>query len=260
MKYYYDLLDSYSKVKKRKLYLLEDLEQTDPDTFSKLQSAENTAKNLITNATEDWKPIPQMAGLEMKRSVSRSQINKGVVIKGLGHGWAHGIKVIDDNGMPVGSIQDLRSPWGRFVAKLIPELDPDNRPEEEGAGGAGAEEEMIGPDGQPIRPDYDVEQQTVARIKDIVCRSVEPLQSFLHRLKNKYDIIFYTSDKDVELVDDGERSVDTAFRSNIISLFDLYLDSNNKGDYKLVKLEGSVEERLETIKRTLANYSIDIKI
>ena len=80
------------------------------------------------------------------------------------------------------------------------------------------------------------------------------------RLKNKYDIIFYTSDKDVELVDDGERSVDTAFRSNIISLFNLYLDSNNKGDYKLVKLEGSVEERLETIKRTLANYSIDIKI
>ena len=80
------------------------------------------------------------------------------------------------------------------------------------------------------------------------------------RLKNKYDIIFYTSDKDVELVDDGERSVDTAFRSNIISLFDLYLNSNNKGDYKLVKLEGSVEERLETIKRTLANYSIDIKI
>ena len=80
------------------------------------------------------------------------------------------------------------------------------------------------------------------------------------RLKNKYDIIFYTSDKDVKLVDDGERSVDTAFRSNIISLFDLYLDSNNKGDYKLVKLEGSVEERLETIKRTLANYSIDIKI
>lgn len=187
MKYYYDLLDSYSKVKKRKLYLLEDLEQTDPDTFSKLQSAENTAKNLITNATEEWKPIPQMAGLEMKRSVSRSQINKGVVIKGLGHGWAHGIKVIDDNGMPIGSIQDLRSPWGRFVAKLLPELDPDNMPEEEGAGGAGAEEEMIGPDGQPIRPDYDVEQQTVARIKDIVCRSVEPLQSFLHRLKNKYD-------------------------------------------------------------------------
>lgn len=80
------------------------------------------------------------------------------------------------------------------------------------------------------------------------------------RLKNKYDIIFYTSDKDVKLVDDGERSVDTAFRSNIISLFNLYLDSNNKGDYKLVKLEGSVEERLETIKRTLANYSIDIKI
>ena len=80
------------------------------------------------------------------------------------------------------------------------------------------------------------------------------------RLKNKYDIIFYTSDKDVELVDDGERSVDTTFRSNIISLFDLYLNSNNKGDYKLVKLEGSVEERLETIKRTLANYSIDIKI
>jgi len=37
----------------------------------------------------------------------------------------------------------------------------------------------------------------------------------------------------------------------------MYTDSYNG---KIVTLEGSVEERLETIKSTLANYNIDIKI
>lgn len=76
-------------------------------------------------------------------------------------------------------------------------------------------------------------------------------------LQDKYDIIFYTSPDDVKLVDDGERSVDKEFRDNILELFDLYMHSY-KG--KIIVLKGSVEERLETIKLTLAKHNIDIKI
>ena len=77
------------------------------------------------------------------------------------------------------------------------------------------------------------------------------------KLKNKYDVIFYTSPKDVKLVDDGERSIDIHFREDIISLFNMYMDSY-KG--KIVVLEGPVEERLQTIKETLESYNIAIKI
>ena len=77
------------------------------------------------------------------------------------------------------------------------------------------------------------------------------------KLKNKYDIIFYTSPKDVKLVDDGERSIDVHFREDIISLFNMYINSY-KG--KIVVLEGPVEERLQTIKETLESYNIAIKI
>jgi len=77
-------------------------------------------------------------------------------------------------------------------------------------------------------------------------------------LKDKYDIIFYTSPDDVKLVNDGERSVDVKFRNDIINTFNIFLDRGYDG--KVVVLKGSVEERLETIKSTLAKRDIDIKI
>ena len=77
-------------------------------------------------------------------------------------------------------------------------------------------------------------------------------------LKDKYDIIFYTSPDDVKLVDDGERSVDVKFRNDIINTFNIFLDRGYDG--KVVVLKGSVEERLKTIKSTLADHNIDIKI
>jgi len=81
------------------------------------------------------------------------------------------------------------------------------------------------------------------------------------KLINKYDVIFYTSHKDVELVNDGERSVDNIFREDIIGLFDMYLQYNLiKDGPKVVILKGTVEERLESIKSTLESYNIDIKI
>jgi len=77
-------------------------------------------------------------------------------------------------------------------------------------------------------------------------------------LKDKYDIIFYTSPDDVKLVDDGERSVNVKFRNDIINTFNIFLDRGYGGE--VVVLKGSVEERLKTIKSALAEYNIDIKI
>ena len=81
------------------------------------------------------------------------------------------------------------------------------------------------------------------------------------KLINRYDVIFYTSHEDVELVDDGERSVDKIFREDIIGLFDMYMQYNiiEKGP-RVVHLEGTVEERLKTIKSTLDKLNIAIKI
>jgi hypothetical protein len=63
------------------------------------------------------------------------------------------------------------------------------------------------------------------------------------------------------LVNDGERSVDKYFREDIIGLFDMYLQYNIIEDGpRVVCLEGSVKERLETIKSTLESYNVDIKI
>ena len=65
-------------------------------------------------------------------------------------------------------------------------------------------------------------------------------------LISKIDIIFYT-DPAIPLVDDGERSIDVEFRDKIIDKFNFYIKSLNN----VVKLSGSVEDRLENIKRNI---------
>jgi len=71
---------------------------------------------------------------------------------------------------------------------------------------------------------------------------------------DKVDIIFYTDPKDVELVYDGERSVDVEFRNSIINSFENYI----KYYKQVVKLSGTVEERMNTIKETLKNKGIKL--
>ena len=64
-------------------------------------------------------------------------------------------------------------------------------------------------------------------------------------LTPKYDVIFYTNPGDVKLVDDGERSIDTKFREEIIDLYETeFLDKYDN----ICILKGSVEERLEIMK------------
>ena len=78
-------------------------------------------------------------------------------------------------------------------------------------------------------------------------------------LKDRYDVIFYTSPDDVKLVDDGERSVDKRFREQIIDIFNIYLERRDF-DAEVVELKGSVKDRLKTIRSTLDKHNIDIKI
>lgn len=73
---------------------------------------------------------------------------------------------------------------------------------------------------------------------------------------NKVDIIFYPDPKDVALVDDGERSSDVKFRNDIIKLFDKKIKMYNLTN--VVKLSGSVEERMNKIKETLKSKGIDV--
>ena len=73
---------------------------------------------------------------------------------------------------------------------------------------------------------------------------------------DRYDVIFYTDPADVKLVDDGERSVNVDFRNDIIELFDDKL----KGLDNVVVLSGNVEERLNTVKKTVEGLGKDIII
>lgn len=61
----------------------------------------------------------------------------------------------------------------------------------------------------------------------------------LKEIQDKFDIIYYT-DPNIPLVDDGVRSMDNTFRTEISEIFESYI---NEYDLPIVRLEGSVEDR-----------------
>jgi predicted ATPase len=67
---------------------------------------------------------------------------------------------------------------------------------------------------------------------------------------NKVDVIIYPDPYDVELVDDGERSVDVDFRNKMIEIFEHVITTYDLSD-KLVRVKGTVEERMKAIKMIL---------
>jgi thymidylate kinase len=77
----------------------------------------------------------------------------------------------------------------------------------------------------------------------------EYTKNVFKKLITQYDVIFYTDPYDVALVDDGERSTDTEFRNKMIETFEQAIISyNDLLKNKLVRLKGTVEERMEDIK------------
>lgn len=71
-------------------------------------------------------------------------------------------------------------------------------------------------------------------------------------LIDKYDIIFHI-EPEFPVVDDGVRSIDETFRSTIAKLINEALQSNCVNKSKIVKLTGSVEERLKQIDTAIEN-------
>lgn len=78
-------------------------------------------------------------------------------------------------------------------------------------------------------------------------------RNMLSFLGNKLDVIFYTCPDEIPFEDDGVRSTDMQFRNNILDIYNEILTSPvslpgvNSWRDRIVKLSGSVEERMETI-------------
>ena len=66
----------------------------------------------------------------------------------------------------------------------------------------------------------------------------------------RYDKIFYLK-PEFDIVDDGVRSSSVQFRDEIASIFERYIAEYNLKKHNIVELSGSVEERLEAIKRVI---------
>lgn len=79
-----------------------------------------------------------------------------------------------------------------------------------------------------------------------------------HYLIKKIDVIFYT-ESNIPLESDGERSESPMFKRDIVTLFEQWLLDLNSPIIRttyhihanIIKLGGSVEERMETINKTL---------
>jgi hypothetical protein len=79
---------------------------------------------------------------------------------------------------------------------------------------------------------------------------------YWHKFYTKYDIIFYPDPKEIELVDDGERSINAEFRNAIIDKYENYYLDQSQWKEKVIILKGTVEERMEQIKIKLYEQGI----
>lgn len=78
-------------------------------------------------------------------------------------------------------------------------------------------------------------------------------RNLLHFLSDRLDLILYTCPDDIEFEDDGVRSTDLEFRNNIIDIYNHILSEGgalpgkNEWRNKVVRLTGSVDQRMDTI-------------
>ena len=83
-------------------------------------------------------------------------------------------------------------------------------------------------------------------------------------LVKRVDIIFYTDPQDVPIEDDGQRSIDTKFRDDIIKEFEYEIDCGHfdcpvTPGPALIRLEGNVSTRMKTILDTVKKYDNSIR-
>jgi nicotinamide riboside kinase len=81
-------------------------------------------------------------------------------------------------------------------------------------------------------------------IADEVCQAAS-------HLIREYDYIFYISPKGVEIEDNGVRTTDAEYRTEVDKEIRHILNKFSQRNQKIVKLKGSTEERIQKIKQTL---------
>lgn len=82
-------------------------------------------------------------------------------------------------------------------------------------------------------------------VREYACR-------LLTHLVGRLDIIFYTQPEDIPLIEnDGVRSNSIKFRQEIIDLYEDLFSQSYYWMNKVVRLRGSVEDRMETIYNTI---------
>ena len=82
---------------------------------------------------------------------------------------------------------------------------------------------------------------------------LDAFNAVFNNLLDRIDIVFYTDPSDVDLIDDGERSADIKFRDDIIEIFESIIQYrlSPKNKEKIVRLKGTVEERMKIIDKYL---------
>ena len=91
--------------------------------------------------------------------------------------------------------------------------------------------------------------------KKLVTQSVwQQASQYWYRFHSKYDIILYPNPHEIELVDDGERSIDVNFRNAIIDKYETYYLNQFAWKERVVVLSGSIEERLSKIEEVVNLY------
>ena len=92
---------------------------------------------------------------------------------------------------------------------------------------------------------------------------VDHAEYMLSKLLPRLDLVFYTSPEDIPIEDDGERSTDKSFRDEVIREFEDIFDyiAEQYGSVpEVIRLTGSVEERMETIKKSIEKFSYESSI
>lgn len=72
-------------------------------------------------------------------------------------------------------------------------------------------------------------------------------ENLMHHLADRLDYIFYTQPEDVSLVNDGVRSTNVKFRSDVISIYEELFEHDYAWMKRLIRLRGDINTRMQTI-------------
>jgi nicotinamide riboside kinase len=87
--------------------------------------------------------------------------------------------------------------------------------------------------------------------KSISYISADKFEAYASEMLREYDIIFYVSPKGVEIEDNGVRETNEDYRKKVDKKINQILNKYSHKIRKLVKIEGSIEERIKIVQEQL---------